>query len=254
MRNIILLGLVLLTGCSVVGPGERGVRISLGKASNEALPSGAYLWVPFFYGMTKLDMQIQKDEVETSAASKDLQEITTKVAVNWSLSPDKIVETYRTIGDEDAVDNRIIDPAVSEVVKSTTAGKTAEEILTKRIELKNQIDTALRNRLAQYGVIINDISITNLAFSPEFMKAVERKQIAEQKAKEAEYDALRATKEADSEVNRAKGQAEAQKLLRTSTSPELLKLKYLEKWDGKLPTIMTGGQNGLMLNVNELTK
>lgn len=225
MTKLILITLaVLLSGCSVVSPGERGIRISLGKTGEKALEPGAYVWIPFFYGMTHLSVQLEKDEVETSASSKDMQEITTKVAVNWSLDPTRLVDTYKNIGTEDDVDVKVIDPAISEAVKAATAKKTAEEILTKRIELKKEIDDALRSRLQQYGVIISDVSITNLNFSPEFTKAVERKQIAEQKAKEAEYDALRATKEADSEVNRAKGQAEAQRLLKANTSPEILKL------------------------------
>lgn len=248
MKNFfVLASVIMLSACSVVGPGERGVRVSLGKAGNEVLQSGAYVWVPFLYGMQTLNVQIQKNEVETSASSKDMQEITTHLAINWSLTPDKVVDVYKTIGDEDDIVNRIIQPAVSEALKAASAKKTAEEILNKRLELKTEIDTMLKERLSKYGVTLNDVSIVNLTFSKEFTDAVERKQIAEQRSKQSIYEAEKAEHDAVSMVNTAKGQAEAQRLLKATISPEVLKMRYLEKWDGKLPTVMTGSGGGAML-------
>lgn len=245
--------LIVLCSCSVVGPGQRGVKISLGKVSSEVMEPGAYLWFPGFLGNSKIDIQIQKTNVDTSAASKDMQEIRTELAVNWSIAPEKVVEMYKSIGDEEAIYERVISPAVSEVMKAAVSRKTAEEVLIKRLELKKDIDTGLRERLANYGVTLHDVSIINLTFSKEFTHAIEEKQIAEQKAKEAEYDALRATKEADSEVNRAKGQAQAQNLLKQTLTPELLKLKAIEKWDGKL-SVINSGNGGLILDVKDLVK
>lgn len=246
-KLFVLASVMMLTACSVVGPGERGVSVSLGKAGSEVREPGAYLWIPFLYGMTTLNIQIQKNEVETSASSKDMQEITTHLAINWSLTPAKVVDVYKTIGDESDIVNRIIQPAVSEALKAASAKKTAEEILNKRLELKDEIDTMLKDRLTKYGITLNDVSIVNLTFSKEFTDAVERKQIAEQRSKQSIYEAEKAGHDAAAEVNRAKGQAEAQRLLKTSISADLLKLEYLRKWDGKLPSVMTGNGGGAML-------
>jgi regulator of protease activity HflC (stomatin/prohibitin superfamily) len=133
-------------------------------------------------------------------------------------------------------------------MKSATAKKTAEEILTKRAELKTEIDDSLRERLAKYGVTVTDVSITNLTFSQEFTAAIERKQIAEQEAKQAEYGAQKAVQEARAEVNRAKGQAEAQALLKSTITAEILQQRAIEKWDGKFPQVM-GAQALPFLNM-----
>lgn len=209
-----LVGLLLLisfSGCTVIGPGERGIRFYFGKASNDIEEPGAYLWIPFFMGMTKIDVQVQKSEIETSAASKDMQDITTKVAVNWKLAPEKVVQTYKNVGDEEAILQRILVPAVSEVLKASTAKYTAEEILNKRMALKNEIDLGLKERLNAYGIDLFDVSITHLSFTEGFSKAVESKQIAEQRAKEAAYEAEKATQDAKAEIEKAKGQSEAQR-------------------------------------------
>ncbi len=248
---MLLAALILLSGCSVVGPGERGIRFYFGKASDTVENPGAYLWLPFFMGMSKIDVQVQKSEIETSAASKDMQEITTKVAVNWKLSPDKVVVTYKNVGDEEAILTRILIPAVSEVLKSSTAKYTAEEILKKRMELKKEIDIGLKERLNAYGIDLFDVSITHLQFTKGFEEAIENKQIAEQQAKQAEYVAQKATQEAKAEVERAKGQATSQNLIRSTMTKEILQQRAIEKWDGKFPQVM--GSSALpFINIDKL--
>lgn len=249
MKNILLTAsLIALTGCSIVGPGERGVRVSLGSVSEDAKQPGAYLWVPVILGMSKINVQIQNKQIEASSASKDMQEIHATVAVNWSLSPEKVVTTYKQIGDEDDVVNRILTPAVNEVMKSATAKRTAEEVLTKRMEMKKDIDSGLVERLSAYGITLHDVSIVNLRFSNDFTNAIEKKQIAEQEAKQAEYTAQKATQEAKAEVERAKGQAASQQLVRASITKEILEQKAIEKWDGHFPQYMGG--NGVLPFIN----
>lgn len=242
MKKFVLLTVVFaLTACSIVGPGQRGVRISLGSVSEDAKAPGGYLWIPFFLGMKKIDVQIQKSEIQAAAASKDMQEINAVVAVNWSLNPEKVVEIYKTIGDEDDVHSRILVPAVAEVIKSATAKRTAEEVLTKRIEMKDDIDAALKQRLGQYGISVMDISIVNLAFSQEFTTAIERKQIAEQEAQQAAYDTKKAIQTAQAEIERAKGTAQAQSLLKSTITQEILQQQAIEKWNGTFPQYMGSG-------------
>lgn len=205
-----------------------------------AKPPGAYLWVPFIVGMAKIDVQIQKSEIEATAASKDMQDVAAQVAINWSLSPENVVRTYKEIGDEGDVERRILRPAINEVLKASTAKRTAEEILTKRLDMKKDIDEALNERLKKYGITVQDVSITNLKFSEGFTQAIEHKQIAEQQAKQAAYVAEKATQDAKAEVEKAKGQAESQRLVKESITPGLLQKMAIEKWNGQFPQYMSG--------------
>ena len=132
-------------------------------------------------------MRVQKTDVKADAASKDLQSITTDLAVNWNVGPAKVNQVFQQVGDEEQIVTSILSPAISEVLKAATSKKTAEEIITKRTEVKTEIDNSLKKRLEPYGVIVRDISLINFGFSPEFSKAIEAKQIAEQEAKQAEF-------------------------------------------------------------------
>lgn len=238
MKYLIYCLVLLLTGCSVVLPGHKGVRLHFGKIQDGVVDEGYYVYIPFVRSTKSLSVRVQKDVVETSAASKDMQELTSHVAINWHINPADADKFYQHIGDEqDAVDHVIL-PSANEVLKASTAKKTAEEILAKRAELKTEIDQSLRTWLARYGVLVDDVSIVDINFTKDFSQAVERKQIAEQEAKQAEYIAQKAIREAEAEVNRAKGQAEAQKLIRVSITPEILQQKAIEKWDGKFPQVM----------------
>lgn len=248
---VILIAIQLLTACTVVGPGQRGVRISLGTVSEDPKPPGAYLWLPFILGMAKINVQIQKDEIEATAATKDMQDVATTVAVNWSMSPDVVVKTYKEIGDEDDILVRIIRPAVNEVLKSATSKRNAEEVLTKRLEMKHDVDEGLKDRLAKYGITLQDVSITNLKFSHAFTAAIEAKQVAEQRAQEAVYEAQKATQDAKAAIEQAKGQAASQVLVRESLTPALLQKMAIEKWNGQFPQYMGGSAPLPFLNLNK---
>lgn len=148
-------------------------------------------------------MRVQKTDLKADAASKDLQSITTDLAVNWNVDPGKVNQVFQQVGDEEQIVTSILSPAISEVLKAATSKKTAEEIITKRTELKTEIDNSLKKRLEPYGVIVRDVSLINFGFSPEFSKAIEAKQIAEQEAKQAEFTVQKATQDAQAEINRA---------------------------------------------------
>lgn len=240
MKKFMLLA-VLLSGCTVVGPGQRGIRFFFGKASSTVEEPGAYVWIPFFSGMEKVDVQVQKSEIRTSAASKDMQEITTDLAINWKLSPERVVLTYKNVGNEDAILQRILYPAVNEVLKAATAKYTAEDILKKRTELKSAVDAGLKERLNAYGIDLFDVSITHLEFTKGFEEAIEQKQIAEQRAKQASYEAEKATQDARAAVETAKGQAASQQLIKASITHEILQQRAIEKWDGHFPQVMGSG-------------
>ncbi|HAA32513.1 MAG TPA: membrane protease subunit, stomatin/prohibitin [Cyanobacteria bacterium UBA8553] len=233
-----------------VNPGERGVVVQLGKVQNNVLDEGTYPVLPFITSVKKLNVRIQKTDIEASAGTKDLQNISTKLTLNWYIEPSKVNKVYQEIGDVNDVVSRIITPALNEVLKAATPKRTAEEILTERAQLKEDIDREIKKRLTAYGIHVNEVALVNVAFSPEFAKAIEAKQIAEQQAKQAEYEALKATKEAQAEVNRAKGQAEAQRLMRQTLTPELLQKQAIEKWNGQFPQVMSSNGTLPFINVS----
>jgi len=233
----------------IINAGQRGVLMKFGKVQEGILDEGIHPIMPIVTSVETMSVRVQKNEIEAEAASKDLQYVTMNVALNWRVDPARVNTIYQTIGDESEIVNRIISPAVSEVVKAATAKKNAEEIITKRTELKLEIDNQIQERLSEYSVLINDISLVDIQFSPEFAKAIEAKQIAEQEAKRASFIALKAEQEAQADINRAKGQAEAQRLLRESITPQLLQKQAIEKWDGQFPMVM-GSDGGALPFIN----
>lgn len=219
-----------------VGPGERGVVMNWGSVQPGILNEGLHIRVPFMQSVQIVSVKVQKSDVKTGAASKDLQDVGLELVVNWKINTGKVNRVYQTIGDEKAVLDNIINPAVSEMAKAATAKKTAEEIITKRQELKKDIDILLVDRLGQYGIILSDVSIINIDFSDEFNKAIEAKQVAEQEAKQAIFKAEQAKNDAVARVNMAEGQAKAQVLQQQALSPELLQKMWIDKWNGILPS------------------
>ncbi|MBC5797216.1 MAG: prohibitin family protein [Sphaerospermopsis sp.] len=241
---------MMLRPFAIVNAGERGVVMQFGKVQDTVLDEGLHPIIPIVTTVKKLNVRVQQNSFNAGAASKDLQTITTELAVNWHIDPLKVNRVFQQVGDEELIVNGIMTPAVSEVLKAATAKKTAEEIITKRTELKQEIDANLKGRLEPYGVIVDDVSLVNFSFSPEFSRAIEAKQIAEQEAKQASFIAQKATQEAQAEVNRAKGQAEAQRLQRLTLTPELLQKQAIEKWDGRFPMVMGGNGAVPLININ----
>lgn len=230
----------------IVNAGERGVLMQFGKVQEQVLGEGLHVIVPTVYSVKTLSVRVQKQESSAEASSKDLQDVFTDVALNWHIIPDEANAIFQQIGDEREVVARIIDPAVEEVLKAVMAKYTAEEIITKRGEVKAAVDEFLTLRLLTYHIAVDDISLVHVHFSQRFSDAVEAKQIAEQEAKRGEFLALKAVKEAEAKVNLAKGEAEVQRLLQDNLTPELLERQAIEKWDGKLPLIVGDGGKNLL--------
>lgn len=237
----------------IVNAGKRGVVMQFGEVQDRVLDEGLHAIIPGVNTVKKISIRVQKNTFKDNAASRDLQTVTTEVAVNWRIEPNKVNDIYQQVGEEERIVDSIIRPAVSEVLKAATAKKTAEQIITQRNDLKNEIDENLQNRLSPYGLIVDHVSLIDFTFSDEFAKAIEAKQIAEQEAKRAIFEAERAKREAEIAVNRARGQAEAQKLVRETLTPELLQKQAIEKWDGKFPQVMTGSGTLPFINIKTET-
>ena len=240
----------------IIGAGERGVVFSnVTGIEDRVLGEGVHFRIPLIQSVHALSIKVQKNDVKAEAASKDLQTVSTDIVVNWHLDASKVNKIYQNIGDEKAVLDRIINPAVNEVVKAATAQKTAEEVLTKRAELKADIDTLLQNRLSTYGVILDDVSIVDVNFSPEFNAAIEQKTVSAQLALKAENDLRRIEVEAQQTIASAKAQAESIKIQAEAlaNNQRLVDWETVKKWNGVLPQIVTGN-SGMLLNLPALAK
>lgn len=239
--------LPLVNPLVVIQAGHRGVITTFGKVTQEVLGEGLHIRIPFVQEVHQISVQIQKGEGDGDSASKDLQSVHTKVAINFHLVADRVAETFQSVGNLSTVGDRIIVPAVQEAVKATTAKYTAEELISKRAEVRDLISSTLKERMNRHGIAIDEVSIVNFAFSPSFNQAIEAKTTAEQLKLKAERDLQRIEVEAKQKVASAKAEAESLSLQRAQVTPEMIRLREVEnqseaikKWDGHLPNV-TGG-------------
>ncbi len=218
----------------VINPGQAGVINILGKAREGALLEGIHLKPPIISAVDVYDVTVQKFEVPAESATRDLQILKASFAINFRLDPTRVVEIRRTQGTLSNLVSKIIAPQTQEAFKIAAARRTIEESITKRTELKQDFDDALNERLQKYGIVVLDTSIIDLNFSKEFAQSVEDKQIAEQRARRAVYVAQEAAQEAQADINRAKGRAEAQRLLAETLKAQggdlVLQKESIEAW------------------------
>jgi regulator of protease activity HflC (stomatin/prohibitin superfamily) len=230
----------LISSATQIDAGEQGVVTRFGKVQGETLGSG-YHWVaPFIDDVKIFSIREEKIEAGAAAASRDLQTVNATVAVNLRLDPSKINDLYRTVGTD--WQSRIVDPAIQEVVKATTAQFTAEELITRRPEVSAAITQSLSDRLARNNILIQNVSITNFDFSKAFNDAIEAKQVAQQNVAKATQELEQAKVDVQKTIASAQAQAEAQRLQQQTLTPDLLQKYAIEKWNGALPTYITGGQ------------
>ncbi|MEM8781156.1 MAG: prohibitin family protein, partial [Cyanobacteria bacterium P01_G01_bin.49] len=229
-----LLVVISFNAFVIINPGQAGVLSILGKAQDGALLEGIHFKPPVVSAVDVYDVTVQKFEVPAQSATKDLQDLSASFAINFRLDPLQIVEIRRTQGTLQNIVSKIVAPQTQESFKIAAARRTVEQAITQRSELKEDFDNALNSRLEKYGIIVLDTSVIDLNFSPEFAKAVEDKQIAEQKAQRAVYIAQEAEQEAQADINRAKGRAEAQRLLAETLKAQggelVLQKEAIEAW------------------------
>lgn len=228
---------------AVVRAGYQGVVLQFGAVKG-LMPPGLHLKVPT-YAVVPYDVRVQKAQADVDAASRDLQMVMATVAVNYYPEPDKVDEVHQNIGPDYA--DKVVTPRVHEAVKAVTAQYTAEELITRRQEVRDQIKTLLAERLRPYGIRLDDFSVVNFNFSQEFNAAIEAKQTAEQLALKAQRDLERVKIEAEQKLTQARAEAEALRIQKQNVTPELIRLreieaqmKAIEKWNGVLP-YATGG-------------
>jgi regulator of protease activity HflC (stomatin/prohibitin superfamily) len=264
----IVTAILILIGLSsfvIINPGEAGVIRVLGKAQDGALLEGIHVKPPFISTVDIYDLTVQKFEVPAQSSTKDLQELSGRFAINFRLDPIQVVNIRRTQGTLENIVAKIIAPQTQESFKIAAALRTAEESITKRSELKKDFDLALEQRLEKYGIMVLDTSVIDLNFSKDFARAVEEKQIAEQQAQRAVYVARQAEQEAQGEINRAKGKAEAQRLLAETLKAQggqlVLQKEAIQAWregGAQMPKVLVMGDKSsgvpFILNMGDVDK
>lgn len=199
--------LMFFSPFAVIQAGHRGVVTTFGKVSPEVLGEGIHLVIPVVNQVHKIDVRLQKSEGSGEAASKDLQTIHTAIALNFHLKPSAAATTFQEIGGIEAVRDRIIAPAIPEAVKAITARYTAEELISKREEVRDHIKEPLVERLGRHGIVVDEFAITNFDFSKSFNDAIEAKTTAEQLKLKADRDLARIMVEAQQKIEQAKAEA-----------------------------------------------
>ena len=264
IRNFLLLAaLPALAGCTQVDAGNLGVVTKWGEIQDVALQEGIHFRTPLKTQIINISTRVHKMEASATASSKDLQVVSTKIALNYRLDAARIVEVFRNVGTRIAVENTIVDPALQESLKKATAQYTAEELITKRQEVKETLAESIRQTLAKSDILVTELSITDFQFDPQYQQAVEAKQVAEQRALTARNDLARIKVEAEQAEAKARGtanamlaraeaEAKAQELLRKTISPEIVYLRAVEKWDGRQPSVV--GDGGAILDLGSIKK
>lgn len=256
---MIILGIIAIMAFSsfyTVQAGQRAVILTWGEPSQFAVSEGLHFKYPIAQEVIKIDVKTQKYETPASAASKDLQVVSTIIAVNYHLVPESTPNLYKDIGlDYEA---KVIQPVVQEVVKSATAQFTAEELITKRALVKEEIESQLKERLQNRYMQVETISITNFDFSSSFNAAIEAKVTAEQNALQAKNVLEQRKYEAEQVEVTAKAQAEAIRIqaeaITQQGGKDYVQLKAIEKWNGNLPTITMGGSSTPFIDVSSILK
>ncbi len=260
-----VIGVLALILCAnsftIVPAGNTGVVMTLGKVSDNPMTEGFHVKIPFIQSVETMSNKIQVYETPASAVSKDMQTVSSTIAVNYRISSDASPDIYQNVG----VDYKkvLITPVVQECMKSVTAKYTAEQLITERAKVGEEVKSALDAKLNSYGIYIEKFNIVNFDFSEEFNNAIEAKQVAEQNLiktqteqeqaiviaeAEAQKKVIAAEAEATAILAEAQAQADANKLLEESLSNKVIMYEQISKWDGKLPKVTSDG-NGLLINV-----
>jgi regulator of protease activity HflC (stomatin/prohibitin superfamily) len=211
-----------------IDTGKIGVVTQYGRVTGRELNEGLSLVLPFgLNNVSVYDVKVQKEIADTQAATKDLQDVTAEVVLNYHLNRGEVSKIHQTVGE--FYKDKVVTPALSETFKGASSKYNASELITERAALKKDVYEQLRDRLGKYGVIVDDVSITNFKFSDSFAKAIEDKQVAQQNAERAKFN-----------LEAAQTDAQAQAAQAQTLSDNYLRKLAIDKWDGKMPNTVAG--------------
>ena len=245
-------GGIILGSFTIISAGHQGVQVTLGEVNMQTLNEGLHFVNPMS-SVNEVSVRVTKTELQNATAgTKDLQIVHTNIVVNYRLDGAKVAHVYKEFGLE--LEDKILLPAVNESFKAITAHYNSEELITKRDEVSNNIHRQLQDKVAKYGLLVSEISLVNFGFSKQYQDAIEQKVIATQQKLKAEQDLARIQVEADQNIAKAKGEAEAIRIqaqaIQNQGGKDYVQLQAISKWDGKLPTYMMGNATP-MINIKD---
>jgi len=244
---------VVFSSFTVISAGHTGVQVTLGEVNPLPLTEGVHFVNPIS-SVKDVDVRLQKAELKgANAGTKDLQVVHTDIVVNFRLDPTKVPHIYKEYGLN--VDEKVLGPGVNEAFKSVTGHYTSEELVTKRDLVSQEILQHLVAKMAPFNITVSNVSLVNFGFSQAYQQAIEAKVIATQQTAKAEQDLARIKVEAASRVAQAKGEAEAISIqataIQSNGGANYVQLQWIEKWDGKLPTTVLGGDTKTLMNIGK---
>lgn len=242
------LAIIAINSFTIVPSGHTGVVVRLGAVQDTLLEEGVHFKIPFITKIVVQDNRTQIAEIEGSAASKDLQTVSNKIAVNFKVNKEASGTLYKNVGLD--YKTTIVIPAIQEAVKSATAQYTAEELITKRTSVSQSMKDELTAKVQAYGISIENLNIVNFDFTKEFNEAIESKQTAQQLALKAQEDLKRIKIEAEQAIVKAEGEAKALAAKSKTVNDNILQLEFINKWDGKMPYVVGG--DGTLINLSDL--
>jgi regulator of protease activity HflC (stomatin/prohibitin superfamily) len=246
---VVLVVLVILFGpVYTVGAGERAVLLTWGNPGTESVGPGLHFKMPIMQSPHVMNVQTLKYEADCEAASSDLQDVKTTVAVNYHLDPAAVPIIYTNIGD--SYEATIIQPKVQEIVKATTAKFTADQLISNRSSVQFKIESSLRDALRPYNIVVEGIAVTNFRFAPEFQQAIEAKARAMQERQTAEQTYQKNIIDQKSKLVELETQAKGMEAQRQTVTPEIIELRkidayreWISRWNGVMPQTMMGGND-----------
>ena len=237
-----VIGLFIITtiilSFTTVKSGEVGLRVRFGKVVDSSIKEGLNLKIPYIEKIAKVNIKVQKSELTTESSSKDLQTITTVLAVNYRVDSDKAAQLYKNVGN--AYEETVLIPSIQESIKAVISRYTAEQTITSRNEVSDLCLEEIQTKVSKYGIVIEDFNIIDLDFTEAYNQAIEEKQVAEQKVLTAQQNLERAKVESEQKVVEAQATKDANELLKQTLTDEIIAKQFIEKWDGKLPTTYAG--------------
>ena len=241
-------------GWYTIQAGQRGIILTFGKADMVVKSEGLHFKMPLVQSIYKMDIKTQKYEADLTAASQDLQDVRTKIAINYHIIPESAPEIFTTIGMNYA--EKVIYPLEQEINKGTTAQYTAEQLVTKREAVRAQMKSSLIEKLKPRGIVVEEVSIIDFAFSQSFTQAIEQKVTAEQLALSAKNKLEQIKYEAQQVVEAAKGKAEAITIEGNAlrANQNVVQLRFIEKWGGQLPLVMGGNDINPFVSLGDISK
>ena len=250
---LVFIATVVFSSFTVISAGHTGVQVTLGEVNPVPLTEGVHFVNPIS-SVKDVDVRLQKDQLTgANAGTKDLQQVHTDIVVQYRLNASKVPQIYRDFGLN--VDEKVLGPAINEAFKTVTAHYTSEELITKRQQVSEEIQTHLKAKVAPFDIDVSGISLVNFGFSADYQKAIEQKVISVQQTAKAEQDLRRIEVEAKSRIAQAEGEAKAISIqaqaIQSNGGQNYVQLQWIEKWNGQLPTTVLNGSNGMMLNMGK---